>query len=611
MTFSTIANFFKPVVYGMSVYRTYVNGRALTVGWKQQRGLCALDDIANISMLVITSQKNLEAVTGKPLTSYFGKVSYLSYIFIPGLHYLSYHLEESVDNQKLKDWVDFTCLHMNDIILIVSAVHSLAAFQIGFNRISNGVFLVFCAWAVLEQGVFWTKPQENRGPLTTAMNGALFRFYSPYVKKGMDRINPFLNFFCRGRLGKIEATMSFFPSGFFNRFLKITEQPNDTDHTYLPRWIVGQRVAPGIQIFTPFKIEDQFPKNTLGELKEELQTHLDSDSSHYMKMIGKGTLGLTHKEMIVELTSKLQHYVDTRSTDGEKKQKEGYLKNIFGVINADWEKNRSILIDHYDDFLCETAMGSTLQQIAFEYYLDHQPKKGDDFLKNYIEVAIKLILQSERDLIFEGIKLNRAQIFSNLRKQSIQRREHGWTQIKENNYTLKTIKDWAVTFFLEAICVVCEYSLKMNTNRHMNNLLMYNIGQSFGLSHYAEAKQEIEKNQSEISNAIISLSNILTIAIMHKTFQDIWLTDLINAINDEGDTRLDFAHIREYVVKGYPQVEEEALELELKKAPPLKQDYSNIEEVETSGKAYVSAKKAFLEKYLPQVLYDLKLAYVG
>lgn len=128
-------------------------------------------------------------------------------------------LRERIDNalqnhemsgceKKIKEVLDFSYVHITDFVLIASVAHTVAALYIGFNRAANFTALAFYGWAVAEQGMFWTKPEEDNGPLMSLMNGKLVRGYDPYVTKLTSYLGLPFQFFYKGILGKLTALVS-------------------------------------------------------------------------------------------------------------------------------------------------------------------------------------------------------------------------------------------------------------------------------------------------------------------------------------------------------------------------------------------------------------------
>ena len=430
--------------------------------------------------------------------------------------------------------------------------------------------------------------------------------------------------------------------------LRITQEYLDDSLKHLMAFMPisdVQRFIPTDKLFEMFKLKDCFKEKTLKELELEAQKQLVSVQSGYdaekvkklQKLIGvDGNHGYLH-----------QHVIACRETT-EYAEKEMYLKNILGAILADWEGRYLYLVDREGDFLCRTATGSTLKQVAYELYPEIQKeevkKKDEDggerdarMTKNRVFSGIQLVLQQNRDLIFESVSQMLAyQLLKNQdeiekgmaaeRKRNFENlgnREEGglWGQVKA--YGLTGVQYAGVEFAKQT-------AMGIGTSRHTNNLVTYGFGKNLGLSHYPEACRDVE---IQMQRRYIDLTvldeglkhvNRLTDILARKAIlfgmkgysegsqenpskKEMYMMELVHAIVHRGDTRIRFEDVRSYLISRYdelyPKAEVNPVELDAYKVS-IPSDHLDVHKIEEAYVNYKREAEAFLFKYLPQVLYD-------
>jgi len=155
------------------------------------------------------------------------------------------------------------------------------------------------------------------------------------------------------------------------------------------------------------------------------------------------------------------------------------------------------------------------------------------------------------------------------------------------------------------------------TSRHQINSCTVLFGPHLGLSSYQEARLDV---QMALSKKLLDISLLDMIAPLYankvepeikRTYRNHWRTELMAAIQEEGDTRLDYKEIRDYMLLrsedfGYmDQLKSEYQKFEISK-PAWVQNSGNWEKV-GDEEVYNVGRKAFLEKYLDQVLFDVGL----
>jgi hypothetical protein len=939
MTLTALSAFGKPIIYGLGFYQSFRYSRSLAVGWKEQRGLCTIDHIGNLAMMVIMGYANMEALRGTKFANRVWRLSYSTYALVPLLHYVTKHMEAkahrtfefeelsreyrsdgigderslgqriqdywfvdgvprgyaekfakahrqdtrtyekrikdhlaSIQNTKeifdlyekyhccdeeelasliakdesggsgrlaalvrkfrkegnedlrplgeridtalqdhemsncektVKDVCDFCYVHITDFVLLASVVHTVAALYIGFNRASNLTMLAFYGWAVAEQGMFWTKPEEDKGPLMSFMNGDIVRGYDRYVTTVTSYLGLPFQFFYKGIIGKLTALVSvlirftpqswksaLIPDAVKKAYAEIMQElrehegdiqvaptppigektritgkyvipfkdlhlldgagdenpnlfPNQTldqvkqnlvatlhlqeqdqelqvlnametfseiskgDHisvrvknifgmlaergaqsrrdildkyeTYcnwglisdwnikeFERGLMAQRMYPVLgyqaqlrayrallmpassyrqggsftvtqKMFEVFKLEDQFKDLSLTDLENALQEKLAQSielNDPYMQE--QNWQECTHQKMLEELIGTggqkgylHLHVVASRDPD-EKQEKEIFLKNIFGAILASWEERRRLLVDRHGDFLCRTATGSTMQQLAYEVYPDVISKDKSGAInpcQNRVDTGIRLILQHRRNRLFSSGTQGGAYMLlkhqDEIEREMAEDREKRFEQVRNGGadgngegylgnaraYGIAGLQYGAYEFAKQAAAGI-------GTSRHVNNLVAVVLAKNLGLSFYEEARRDIEIQMQHYFLDISLIDELaeyltpITDIVNRQNFligglgevddkENTVIDELIEAIIRRADPRLRFEDIREYIYSRFEDAMADAAAVE------IPSDHLDVECIETAYETYERQAKAFLQKYLPQVLYDL------
>lgn len=623
-----VGNVLKSSFCGLGLYQSYRYSRALAVGWKEQRGLCTMDFIASVTMLYLTSQENLRFLGGDPLVARMNKFRYVSFVGIPALHYATKKLEGS-ENAAVRDAVNFTYVHLSDVIMLASAVQALAATYYGFNRAGNLLQLVCMTIAVVEQGVFWVRPKEDNGPMFKINEGECVRAYEPFVSALNLPVGLAFSFLYRGIFGKINAVMGLMmlvapelaakalPKGMKKvcnqLFTEINENvdkalgvpilptPNSVEDKWIANIPESQRPSTITKKhFQVFKIEDHFPSQTLKNLEAKLQQKLKEDSDPDLQSIGyKGTVELTKREMLVELLGcngnpgSLRFRVIASRTREEKIQKELELKNIFGALHQDWEERKSRLVMNYDNFLCDTAISSTITELCLEFDADLANRKmhGRAATAQELENRISHILQHRRDRNFhevaQGLIMRMKSKSKETKKQWEQEEADLYAKIEGVDgvgaYLKSYLKRSGLELFKNAM-------LAAATARHQINISVVIFGRPLGLSYYDTARRDVKmqlaKNLQDIRmlDRLSPIYDLVYGKMLQKIYADGslgieegtfgkelkevfdsilgdqdqdpsshlekgWREELTDAIVKHADTRLDFGTIRDYLLQ--------------------------------------------------------------
>jgi len=445
----------KSTLLGFGLYQSYRNSRVLHAGWHEQKTLCSVDYISNIALFAILAQDNVSAVWGSSLASRLSKLSYASYIVIPTLHYLSDHLE----NSGLKESIDFSYLHINDLLLFATAVHSVAALRFGHQFFGNMIQLSFLLLTVLEQGVFGWEPRQNQGALAKAWDGEIYRRYQPLVSKLSYYLGIPIQFFFKGILGKALALATLFLR-YAPSFYKAALVPSEIKKTFQERleWERARGVAlvPKGNLFSnewvlqnralendfeedlqwaveraqegwteemlrePFGrmltqtlnthfhlterhleavvIEDFFPETTLSALEQELQSYVEKDT----------TLEAEERAAFEELlgvhgeAGTLRTVVTSSGNEALRIERECVFKSVFGALVRDWGRRKRHLLNRKGDFLCDPATSNSMKDLYFEFYpalkySSEQETEESRLLGTRLQTRIALIFQQYRD----------------------------------------------------------------------------------------------------------------------------------------------------------------------------------------------------------------------
>ena len=511
---SSLFQISKSALLGFGLYQSYRNSRVFLAGWHEQKSLCTVDHIGNLALLAIAAQNNVTALWGSTLASRITKLSYASYAFVPALHYLSNHLDDS----RVKEAVDFTYLHLTDLVLIGTAIHTVAALRFGYNIIGNAIQLSFVLLSALEQGTFWMDPKQNQGVLAKTQEGEIYRTYQPIVAKLSYYLGLPFQFFFKGMIGKALSLMILFlryapasykgaliPDEMKKGFQDLLERERQCAVQLSPKgdgfpkswaldnqpfqkmleldmeWAVGQ-VQAGVSIhevkeglatrltdtlgihfslterhLEPIGIEDFFPNQTLAELELELQRQLEADTnlSRENRATLRDLLGTQGQPGL------LRNVVINSSQEILREERTRVFKGVFGAIGQNWEERNRLLINRKGDFLCDTATANSMKNLYFEFYpILKYPEKGG--IVDALALGVRL--QSEMALVFQ------------------QYRDHGFSA---------GIQGWSSLL-----------------RKHVTN----------------RAEEEIQEHRDHLYEEIRDLSNISTKLWWKNLFQYIWKT---------------------------------------------------------------------------------------
>lgn len=656
---SSWVNIGKSTFCGVGLYQSYRYSRALAVGWKEQRMLCTIDYISSIAMLLLTSEDNLKFLGGDKLFSQMNQYYYLSLPGIPALHYLTKRWEDH-EASTVRDVIHFTYVHLSDLVMVASAVQALAATYYGFNRAGNLLQLACMTGAIAEQGLFWMKPEEDRGLLFKINEGAIVRAYDPAIQSLNLIVGIPFFFLYRGLPGKFNAVMRLIsnylpqlfsrmiPDGVKEQYQRVIQEMSQkvgvhvasTPHAIEDQWIADDPRFDHALItekhFELFKMEDQFPNQTLQELEEALQQKLERDSDPDLESIGReGVTRLTKREMLQELLGRegtpgyLRQHVITARTIEEKEEKEIQVKNVFGAIGQDWAKRKSHLVTNYDNFLCRTATGSTITELSLEFY-------GDINKASTLEKKIALIMQQRRDRNFFEVAQG---LIMKMQREERETRE-GWEAEEAALYEQGDMAAYLLSYLKHAgYGLVKDLMYSVSTARHQININTIIYARDLNLSYYAEARRDVKMQLAKQLQDIALLDQFANLyspvtgvflrsvyANGKKEMDDTWLDELIEAIASYQDTRIEFDDVSDYLRKKTNRPEdfdEELIEVythtptfDSRNAPiefgkwerthkGANFDQWFQEKWIEPNRQFESDKREFLKKYLPQVLYDL------
>lgn len=508
--------------------------------------------------------------------------------------------------------VNFTCMHIPDLLLIISTVQAVAAIYFGFNQVDNLIYILFCALAVLEQGVFWMKPEENSGPLFNIKDGAIVRAYKPIMNRIDSATSIFFDFIYGRIIGKIIATLCLITcrysvgiiSRIINRYFADFSTRNysgvlPTPENIEDREVENLQLAPTKKLFESFQIEDQFPEKTLENMKDSIQELLRNDTTQFMDEVKNAEKPINNREKLeffLGEDGKFYTYKTNTNSDEETKYKEIEMKNILGRLLEDWDNLKSHIAGCYDDWNCITAQQSVINNLHLEIYpalIKNIPIQLDNklSLKNVLEAKILLILQSFRDREFDR------------EIQSLPEK------VEEINSNLSTGLFMIVSLYLKLL----EYCV---TNHHQVSFLKYLMGRDIGLSSYQNTWRDIQKT---LSNAGIDIQNIdflidnTPISIYNRTHTQMiflrlpWLDEIKEVILNDSDIRLDYEEIRDYM---FLRAEDFGKENNLRNECLAFEEYKPIYSDNTfigNFDLYNKGRKYFLDKYLNQVLFDIGL----
>lgn len=392
------------------------------------------------------------------------------------------------------------------------------------------------------------------------------------------------------------------------------------------------------KMFEVFKLEDQFQDQTLTELEQALQAKLaESIAAQELYMEEKNWQNLSNQYMLEKLIGVdgakgylHQHVVASRELK-EREEKEIFLKNIFGAVLANWEERRTLLVEHHGDFLCRTATGTTLQQLAYEVYPEvisgneHDVNAG----RNKIDTGICLILQQRRDRMFSSITQSLAYLAvqnQDMMEESVAKERERLLEEAHNGGAdgnggfLGMARGYGLAGLqFGGFELGKQFVAGIGTSRHVNNFVGVVLAKNLGLSFYEEARRDVEiqlqRRFLDISvlDEMIKLINPLSDDFSRKMYLDgetmdpdgepqSAMDELIEAIILRADHRLRFEDIRNYVYERFSDDDNVVLDAAAVEIPS---DFLDLDKIDTAYETYQRQARAFLQKYLPQVLYDL------
>jgi len=566
--------------------------------------------------------------------------------------------ERSGLEKTFHDVVNFSYMHIADAVLLISAVQSVAAIYFGFNQIGNMIQTLFCALAVAEQGTFWMKPEEDAGPLFKINEGAIVRAYEPTMVQLNLTVGVAFNFFYKGIPGKINAIMSLvarFAPHLIRNNLPDAGERSSCGFEATPEHIVGREVinswglTPTEKHFEVFSIEDQFSSRNLTEMELELQTKIIEDHSPFMEEVTDISNGLTNREKLEFILGKegakgyFHRHVISSRTDKEMRTKEMELKNVFGALLKDWELIKSRVVSYHGDLKCRTATGRAMNDLCLEVYpeisgkqpVGHALLEPKQALKNRLEQKVALILQQLRDrqfqlflqgIIMEGEKLRgdkaeqrkaqdkaerfeRERCYNQIKDLSQITTALWWTNLKEYLFVSGKQLGWHLLTEVLHSTAMSRHQINSNTVLFAGNL---------GLSSYQEARRDI---QMMLAKQLLDIQILDMVAPMYANqldpqikgqYRQEYRAELMEAIQEEADTRLDYEEIRDYMLlRAKDFGKKDALVVEYQDfeqyKPVFVQTSPGQYEEMGDAEAYKKGRADFVNRYLDQVLLDVGL----
>ena len=634
-----ISNNVSPFATGVNFLYANRMSRSYAAGAHEQRFLCSTNWIERTELFVYHAQKNVEALCSESFAKRFSYLSFASYVVVPALYYLSKSLEDAEDS-PLKKAVDFTFSHIPDIILIASTVQAVIGLYFGVNLLQNSVHLTFYLWSFLEQGMYWDRPIENSGPLFKYNDGNLVRSYDSILGTINSWIHLPISFFCGGLASKVGSLMlgfCFLPkplqSALTPSFIKekinsaIQERTEKFDLNIANTPTVVNRVwldyNNSFEVtqkhFEPFRIQDYFPSRTLDDLEKELEELLSKDSSLSPK---------DRDELRRLLGTKYAHgllYNHAKAANDESELAESVtlMKNIFGALAQNWEKRKTVLLFHKDDFLCKTAIADTIKSLCLELIPEIlQPDKKvtpEDLEKNRVESSVKLVLQQLRDLVFTThfqsmLAMNEENFTKNMDERQREISDHFAQIQKIKNLTTRqwwnSLYSYGTLQGQSLFLKFQHYSQQASaTSRHQITANRVLFGKLMGLSGYQEAKRDCELMEaaSGLPKGYFSKISKETIRLLHPVLKlhylAQWRETLVEAIIDLGDKRIAFSDVRNLILKiaeerdavKYEEVYEHATACFEPSAYSPPEVYDR----------YYENGRLFLHSYLPFLLHEL------
>ncbi|WP_420421307.1 hypothetical protein [Simkania sp.] len=635
-----ISNNILPIATGIHFLYSNRMSRSYAAGAKEQRFLCANNWIERSELFVFHAKNNVEALCSESFASRFSYLSYGSYAAVAALYYFSKSLEDT-ENSRLKTAVDFVFAHVPDIILVASVVQAAVGLYFGINLVQNSIHLTFYLWSFLEQGMYWDRPIENSGPLFQYNEGKIVRSYDSILGTINNWIHLPISFACGGTVAKVGALIVGFallPDSVQSRLIptfikervntKIENKTKDIDFEIASTPEKVKRVwvytTDHFQVtqkhFEPFEIQDYFPKESLENLEKKLQRYLKHDT----KLSDPDRKELTRLLGSEETHGLLYNHAMGANDESELGDSLILMKNIFGALNQNWDKRKTVLLFHKGDFLCKTAIADTIKSLCLELIPEiSQIEKGlseKDLEKNRVESGIKLVLQQLRDHVFTthfqsilaaneskflsssiSMKFKAYRLYNQVRKVE---------NIFSRDYWINLYNYGKVRLNLPLLNLVHHCQQASATSRHQITANRVMFGKLLGLSGYQEAKRDTDLMDAAagIPPSLNEKTAKLTTKIVHPYLKLrhllTWKATLIDAIINLGDTRLSFSDVRNLILRiaeerdkdEYKQVYADALEI------PHPGGHGTDT---TTYDVYFEKGTLFLHRYLPLLLHEL------
>ena len=523
---SSILQISRSALLGFGIYRSYYHSRVFQAGWEEQKGFCTLDNIGNLVLLTIAAQDNVTTLWGRSLAGRISRLSYASYILVPTLHHLSNRLAAS----PLRDLIDFTYLHLPDLLLMGTAVHTVAALRFGYNRVGNGMQLAFILLSILEQGPFWMDPKQNQGPLAKQLDGKLYHFYQPYMMRLSYYLNIPFQFLFKGVVGKAFALMTLFlryapsdykgaliPDEVKERFQELLEEARAGEikllqgEESLGMWLLNDlsfqsyfqdlmlkattQKSLGVSDFQiqqnlvedfgaiirkrfdltrhhlePLTIEDFFPDRTLAELEVQLQERLENDLSLTLeeRSVLEGLIGTEGG------IGQLRNVVIHSDYEVLRRERNAIFKGVFGAICQNWEKGKQMLLSRQEEFLCDVAVADEMKKLYLEYYPslkypNNNQAQNKRALGMRLKMAISLIFQQYRSHFFAaGIQEASAKLRKEVTEGAERKAEERLNRLYEE------IQDWSqisTTLWWKNLAKYCFKGVQSMLWQNLNHVL--------------------------------------------------------------------------------------------------------------------------------------------
>ncbi len=535
----------------------------------------------------------------------------------------------------------FVQLHILDGVILFSAFNALKAGRLGFNSFGNSIYILFCLWTLLEQGVFWMHPTEDGGPLFKMMGGKIPRLYHPFL----DRLDPYLGaafkLFCKGIPGKFLAVMglvSKIASSSLKKKMQLTleqlklekrkrgesEREIEYGRPGTPLQEMTPRgMAPTEKHFVVYKLNDLYPTETLSAMELKLQGLLEKDRTPFMESSGGvPSAQLTNRKKLEFILGKakkkgfLHEHVIATTEPAVYREKVIELKIIFGKLIEDWNTYKTCVVGYHQDFLCRTATGRAIKDLALELYAP----SGQSANTKKVEQKVALIFQQYRDRHF--IKLIQKLVAEG--GEAMMEHEH---KLKEQrgraNHTETSDKQWRESLkksvekiMMQGLMKYAQYVMSViGTSRHQVNFMTYICGGGFGLSASCDARRDTKTLLSKFFGVDISFYDALLPIyefqmgpLLKGEYLENYRRELLNAIQSDGDGRLSTAEIEELILEIAKRSEcEEVIREEMSEYAQYKPSVYRDRGKEVpvgNPELYVQKRKEFLEKYLDAVLVE-------